>query len=182
VLHGKPHMALALGGAAVVVVVALVKKSSGSAAGTSTTSTGPASQTPSYDSTSNDVYNSIESQLTAFQNQLTQLSNTMPSGSGASTSGGAVTPPVAAPPTSPLGAPPKATIPTGGGPHLPTGKPIRRGLFSTVTVQRNQTLGGIAASHHESLQTLLADNPVYRTNSRYRGGNRIFAGDKVKVR
>ena len=61
--------------------------------------------------------------------------------------------------------------------------PIKAGpSLSTVTVSRNQTLSGIAKSHGESLGTLLKDNPVYTTNPKYKGGNRIWAGDKVKVR
>lgn len=178
------------GAAAAVVVFALIKRqSSGSGADTTAATTGA---TPTYDSTANDVYNSLEDQLGQLQQSIAAIasqgatngstgtgtgSGTGTSGSGSTSSGGSVLHPgsggpVAKPPTSGSG----SRVISGGSP--PRGVP----KLSTVTVSHGQTLSGIASAHHETLATLLKDNPVYTTNPKYKKGNLIFAGDKVKVR
>lgn len=170
------QLLLAGGGAAVVVVIAaLMKRKSASAAdsasGTTAATTGVQG---TYDSTANDVYNSLEDQLGALQQQIAAIgSGGATTGSTGGTGGGS---------TSGGGTKKPKPKPVHGGKPPTTGKPIKLPGLSTVTVQHNQTLGGIAAAHHESLSQLFADNPVYKQNPKYRGGNRIWAGDKVKVR
>lgn len=172
------------GGAAVVVVIAALmhrQSAAQAAAGTTQAATGLQG---SYDSTANDVYNSIEDQLGALQQQLAQITQGSAGSGGTPTggagSGGAGTgTPV---PGQGGGGVSKPGSGSGGKPKIHGGNPPRRGPFSWVTVQRGQTLSGIASQHHETLGTLLADNPTYTRNPKYRGGNRIWAGDKVKVR
>lgn len=74
------------------------------------------------------------------------------------------------PPTSP---PPPAL--TG------TNPPSAATHLTPYVVQHNDTLYGIASSHHESLSQLEADNPVYLTNPKYEHGDLIFAGDTVML-
>jgi LysM repeat protein len=74
-------------------------------------------------------------------------------------------PPVVKPPVH-VATPPKAV------PKPPT---------RTVVVKRGDTLSGIAAKYHISMATLKKLNPVYWTNPKYKQGNSIWAGDKVKV-
>lgn len=174
------------GAAAAVAVFALIKRQSASSAADTTAATTGA--TPTYDSTANDVYNSLENQLGQLQQQIAAIGSqgatngsTGPStgttGGGSTSSGGSATHPgsggpAAKPPTSGSG---NRKISGGNPPRISN-------PFTTVTVTRGQTLSGIAAAHHETLGTLLKDNPVYTSNPKYKKGNLIFAGDKVKVR
>lgn len=186
----KPAAAVAVGGAGLVVLVALMKRGGGGAGAadsgaTSTTSGGGAT----YDSTANDVYNSIETQFNAFQGQLDQLQQQLAGHSGTgTTSGGSttkqplpitvhkpVTPPkTPAPPRGPVIKPPSAYKP--GGVTKPAAKP------KTVTVQHGQTLSGIAKSNGISFATLKRLNPVYWRVAKYHNGNSIVSGDKVRIR
>jgi LysM repeat protein len=59
----------------------------------------------------------------------------------------------------------------------PSGVPSSR----TVIVQHGDTLSKIAARNGISMARLKQLNPVYWTNPKYRQGNRIWAGDHVKV-
>lgn len=49
------------------------------------------------------------------------------------------------------------------------------------TIRRGDTLSGIAAKNGISLAQLMKWNPVFRSNPKYRGGNRIWAGGKVNL-
>lgn len=51
----------------------------------------------------------------------------------------------------------------------------------TVTVKRGDTLSGIARRNHESLRQLKKDNPGLFSKA-HKGGNLIFAGNKVKLK
>lgn len=173
---------LGLGAAAAVVVFALIKKKSAAATDSSTTS-----GTATYDSTATDQYNSIADQLWALQSQIGTItqgtSGVAGGGSTTSTSTGST---VTISPVQPGNTSVKATpkpAPAKYTPPRPLAKKASPGIhYSTVTVQRGNTLSGIAAKYHESLSTLLKDNPTYTQNKKYQGGNRIWAGDKVKVR
>jgi hypothetical protein len=76
-LRRKPALVVGIGGAAVVVVYALMKRSSAAAAGTTDTtgtSSGTTSNTtPTYDSSANDVYNSLEDQLVNMNSAIAAL-------------------------------------------------------------------------------------------------------------
>lgn len=163
----KQLLLLGGGGAAAVVVFALVKRQSASSTGTATTGT-----IPTNDSTSTDQFNQLSDQLAGLQQQLSNItqgagSTTTPAPTPSPAPGPVPSPVPVAKPPSPL--PPRSTKPSSPG-------------FSWVKVSHGQTLSGIASSHHETLATLLKDNPVYTTNAKYKGGNMIWAGDNVKVR
>ncbi len=51
----------------------------------------------------------------------------------------------------------------------------------TYVIQHGDTLWGIAKSHGISLGTLLSLNPEFTTNSKYQGGNMIWAGGRVNL-
>lgn len=176
---GRRQQLLVFGGAAAAVAVFALAKRNSSGAGTSTdTAAGTTGVQGTYDSTANDVYNSLEDQLGALQQQIQQIA----AGQGTSISG------TGSGPTKGSGSgTPKGTVAPGPGSKPGTPKPVKgktppKTTLQTVTVKRNQTLSGIAAAHHETLGQLYKDNPIYKTNPKYKGGNRIFAGDKVKVR
>jgi LysM repeat protein len=169
-LGGKKGLLIGGGALAVVAVFALIKRGSGTgtaATGTTAATTG----TPTYDSTNGDQYNQLANQLAGLQTQIANITAGQSSGSNPTV------PPVSVTPTP---TPPPAN-PGVKRPVQPPPKP-KTSILQTVLVKRGQTLSGIAASHHETLATLERDNPVYLTNKKYRGGNLIFAGDKVKVR
>lgn len=49
-------------------------------------------------------------------------------------------------------------------------------------VRRGDTLSSIAKRNGTSVNALLKLNPKFKTNSKYRGGNTIFSGTKVRLR
>lgn len=169
-LGGKKGLLIGGGAAAAVAVFALIKRGSGSAAATTGT-TAATTGTPTYDSTAGDQYNQLANQLAGLQDQLANLT------AGAASGSNPTVPvvPIASGSAPVVAKPGPVVVPK------PAPKP-KTSIFSTVTVSHGQTLSGIAASHHETLATLLKDNPVYTTNAKYKGGNSIWAGDKVKVR
>lgn len=162
-LKNKKALTILGGGVAVVGAYALVKHGSGTGADTSgaTAATGA---TPTYDSTGSDQFNQLANQIAGLQDQIATI-----------TAGTPTTAPKPTPKPTPKPPKPPAN-------HKPG--PVRRkpAPLGSVTVSRGQTLSGIAKSHHETLGQVLKDNPVYTTNKKYKGGSRIFAGDKVKVR
>lgn len=166
-LGGKQGLLIGGGAAAAVAVFALIKRGSGSG-GAATTGTAATTGVPTYDSTNGDMYNQLANQLAGLQDQIANLT------AGQAAGGNPTVPPVTPKPT-PV---PKPVV---GHPKQPAPKPPKT-ILQTVLVRRGQTLSGIAASHHETLGTLLKDNPVYTTNKKYKGGNLIFSGDKVRVR
>jgi LysM domain len=62
--------------------------------------------------------------------------------------------------------PSPSTLPTGG---------------SAYTIQRGDTLSGIAAKNNTTLSALKAANPEFTSNPKYQGGNMIFSGGKVNL-
>lgn len=156
------------GGAAVVVVIAALMHKKSAAAGTSGTATTTTGVQGTYDSSAMDFYNQIEGQFADLQGQIAKITQGS-AGSGipgGGTKGGGGTGPKPGPHPKP--------------PKRPKRPPRTTG--QTVTVSHGQTLGGIAKAHHETLSQLRQDNPIYWSNRKYQNGNRIFAGDKVKVR
>lgn len=99
----NPAMVLGIGGAGVVVLYALAKRNSSAStangnADTTTTGTG----VPTYDSTANDVYNSIESQLSDLQSQIGLIGqNQTGTGNGTGTTSTPPTKPKSGPQTLP---------------------------------------------------------------------------------
>lgn len=174
---------IGLGAAAVVGIYALVKRGNAAQAADSGTTT---SGTATYDSTATDQYNGIANQLYALQEQIGSITQGAAGTTGTTTTTPA---PVFKTPTPVKVTLPKPITKPKGGILTPvkvtTPKPKTPApavKFSTVTVKSGNTLSGIAAKYHESLSTLLKDNPTYTKNAKYKGGNMIWAGDKVKVR
>lgn len=170
-LKKKPGLLLAAGGAGLVVLLALMRSSGGSAADTTTgTTVQPGGS--SYDSTSNDLYNSIQPEIDALTKMIQDLQNKQPT------------------PTTPTTPPPKTTLPgqVKTPPPIITGRPITpakpvkvsKPALKSYTIVHGDTLSGIAKKLHISMATLKKLNPTFFTNPKYKGGNRIFAGGKVK--
>ena len=51
----------------------------------------------------------------------------------------------------------------------------------SYTIQRGDTLSGIAARNNTTLDALKAANPQFTSNSKYQGGNMIFSGGQVNL-
>jgi LysM repeat protein len=166
---GGPRNAAILGAGGTVALVALVAlRKNKSSSSDSSTNTGDST----YDSGPYDMWNQWEAQYEQLQEQVNSMGGTTTAtGPG---SGTKIPTPLPAPITKPpIPTPaPKPVIPKPGpGPVV----------HKTVTVQKNDTLSKIAARNHITMATLKKLNPVYWTNKKYDNGNKIWAGDKVKV-
>lgn len=162
---GGPRNLAIIGAGGTVGVIALLTLLRGKSSAPA-----PADQTTSFDSTPYDQWNQWESEYEQLQGEIGQLQN--PPSNGTSPS-----PPTPVPvPTPPVPTPaptPKQPAPK---PKPPTAAPAK-----TVTVRHGDTLSGIAKRYGISMAKLRALNPVYWSNPKYQHGNRIYAGDKVKV-
>ena len=65
-------------------------------------------------------------------------------------------------------------------PAQPAAKPAAA-PSSQYTIQRGDTLSGIAQKNNMSLNQLYAANPEFKTNPKYQGGNMIWSGGKVNI-
>jgi LysM repeat protein len=167
-LKKKPGLLLAAGGAGLVVLLALMRSGGGSADTAAGTTVQPGGNS-SYDSTSNDLYNSIQPEIDALAKMIQDLQNKQPT------------------PTTP---PAKTTLPgqVKTPPPIITGRPVTpakpvkvsKPALKSYTIQRGDTLSGIAKKLHISMTTLKKLNPTFYTNPKYHNGNTIFAGGKVK--
>lgn len=163
---------LAAGGAGLVVLLALMRSSGSSDQSGDTLQTSGTGST--YDSTSTDLYNSIQPEIDALEAQLNNLQNSQP------TPGSPVT-------SNPITSTPKPVTTTTGGSSKPkpappkTTTPKPKTTTKTITVKKGDTLSAIAKRYGISMATLKKLNPVYWTNAKYHNGNLIWAGDKVKV-
>lgn len=166
-LKKKPGLLLAAGGAGLVVILALMRSSSGSATDPTTGTTVQPGGSSTFDSTSNDLYNSIQPEIDALAKMIQDLQNKQP------TPTGGTTPPGPKPPVPGKPVPPKPT-------PKPTPKPKPKPATKTYTIKRGDTLSGIASKLHVSMTTIKKLNPTFYTNPKYKGGNTIFAGGKVK--
>ena len=50
-----------------------------------------------------------------------------------------------------------------------------------VTVERGDTLSSIAKENNTTVKAILAANPKFTEDAKYKGGNTIFAGTTVKI-
>lgn len=168
---GGPRNAAIIGAGGTVALVALIamrRNKAAPATGSTTTITGDST----YDSGPYDMWNQWQQEFEYLQQQISAQQG----------QGSAAGPGNPNPNPTPLPAPiPKPPIPTPApkppGPH-PRPKPP---AHKVVTVQHGDTLSGIAARNRISMARLKKLNPVYWTNKKYRNGNLIWAGDKVKV-
>lgn len=174
----NPTMLLAGGGAVVVVLFALMRRSSASTdAGQSADTLQMTGAGSTYDSTSNDLYNSIQPEIDALAQMIQQMQNGL--GTPAPPTTGTTTPPKlgngpgTTPPKTPVITPVKKPTPVKAAPK-PTTK--------TVVVKSGDTLSGIAAKYGISMTTLKKLNPVYWSTAKYKNGNMIWSGDKVRVK
>jgi hypothetical protein len=176
---GGPRNAAILGAGLTVALVAVVSnlRSKGGTTGTTSMTTAD-----DFDSSPYDMWNAWQSEYEDLQEQIN-------SGDGTTTAGGGTaTPP---PPLKPPGVVPhplpvpigKPVFPTPA-PKPPAPKPTPKPpttTHKTVTVKKGDTLSAIAKKNHISMATLKKLNPTYWTNKKYKNGNLIWAGDKVKV-
>jgi LysM repeat protein len=173
-VKGKPAAAAAVGGVALVVIVALVRRGGGSQAAAGT----PADQLQmtgggsTYDSTANDLYNSIQPEIDALAKMMQDLQNKQPT---------PATPSTPAPTPTPLPAPVHSKPPTPKGKSKPKPTPAKpRPRY--VTIRSGDTLSGIAQRSHISMPQLKTLNPAFWSNPKYHQGNTIWAGGKVRVK
>lgn len=88
------------------------------------------------------------------------------------------------PPASDLPKPPPSWAPIPAPPvaHPPirVAPPIKAPATKTYVVKKGDTLSGIAKKLGITMAKLKKLNPVYWTNPKYKNGNEIWSGDKVK--
>lgn len=116
-----------------------------------------------YDSTPYDMYDDLQGQLEDIQRQID---------SGEVTPGTPTTPrpTPTSPKPKPIPSKPKPTVPAKPGPS------------KYVTIKRGDTLSGIAKKNKISMAALKKLNPVFWTNKKYKNGNLIWSGGKVRVK
>lgn len=165
---GGPRNAAILGAGLTVAAVALLTSIRGKG------STGTTSMTTAddFDSSPYDMWNAWQSEYEDLQEQINS--------GGTNTAGGGTTP---APPTPvPIPKPPAPNpAPKPPAPKPKPKPPAKPPVHKTITVKKGDTLSAIASKNHISMATLKKLNPVYWTNKKYKNGNLIWAGDKVKV-
>lgn len=157
-----------------IALLTLVRGKSSSSSG----SDAQATPIQAYDSGPYDQWDAWQQEYDGLAGRVSTLENPP-----ASTPPPATTPPLHITPLpAPKGSTPVVRPPTPVSPVKAT-KPVTKPppKLQTVTVKKGDTLSGIAAKYHISLATLKKLNPVYWTNAKYKSGNRIWAGDKVKV-
>jgi LysM repeat protein len=164
---GGPRNAAVLAAGATVAVVALLgmMRSKG-ASNTAATGDSP------YDSGPYDMWNQWQAEYEQLQEQINSQG-----GGSTSAGGGPATTPKPPPPVQ-IPKPPAWPPPVSVKPPVVRPKPTP---YKTVTVKKGDTLSAIAKKNNISMATLKKLNPVYWTNKKYKNGNLIWAGDKVKV-
>ena len=159
---GRRNLLLAAA-AGTALVAFLMARSGGGGGG------GSDQQMIGYDSTPYDQYNDLQGQLEDLQKQIDE---------------GKVTPGTPTTPT-PLPASPKPTpLPAKPKPlPKPLPKPSQPSTAKKyVTIKRGDTLSAIAKKAGISMTTLKKLNPVFWTNKKYKSGNMIWSGGKVRVK
>jgi LysM domain len=134
-----------------------------------------ATATPTDDTTATDMWNQWQAEYESLQQQIDAQ------GGGTNTASGPGTPkpPVPVPVQKPPVHAPGPIV----RPPAPTPKPVTKPATPpSVKVKAGDTLSGIAAKYGISMATLKKLNPTYWTNPKYRNGERIWAGDTVKLR
>jgi nucleoid-associated protein YgaU len=153
-------IAAAVGTAAVAFVMARTGGSSGGGGGSDQVMLG-------YDSGPYDQYNDLQQQLEDLEDRIED---------GVVTPGTPTTPKptTPAPRPTPLPARPKPPVK----PLPKPSNPAKR----YVTIKRGDTLSGIAKRSGISMARLKKLNPTFWTNPKYRNGNMIWSGGKVRVK
>jgi LysM repeat protein len=170
---GSRNAAVLGAGATVVLVGLLALRKNASSADSSDTTDG------TFDSSESDAWALWQQEYEDLQQQLIaqQAGQTTATGPGGS-------PPAALPPVK-IGNAPPISAPR---PH-PVVTPVPKApvktttpvTHKTVTVKAGDTLSAIASRYGISMATLKKLNPTYWTNPKYKSGNLIWSGDKVKV-
>jgi LysM repeat protein len=170
---GGPRNAAIIGAGLTVAAVAVfsnMRSKSKGASGETTTITGDSA----FDSGPYDMWNQWQEEYEDLQEQINS------SNAGTTTAGGGTTTtPIPTPLPAPIGKPPIPTPAPTPKPPKPTPKPAT--THKTVVVKKGDSLSAIAKKNGISMATLKKLNPVYWTNKKYKNGNLIWAGDKVKV-
>jgi LysM repeat protein len=165
---GGPRNAAVLGAGLTVAAVALLGMLRSKGANSNTAATG---ESP-YDSGPYDMWNQWQAEYEQLQEQINSQG-----GGSTSAGGGPATTPKPPPPVQ-IPKPPAWPPPVSVKPPVVRPKPTP---YKTVTVKKGDTLSAIAKKNNISMATLKKLNPVYWTNKKYKNGNLIWAGDKVKV-
>lgn len=122
-----------------------------------------------YDSGPYDQYNDLQQRIEDLNDRLDDQEP------------GVVTPKPPGPPTTLPAAPKPPAPPLTPKPPvkpLPSTKPVAK----YVTIKKGDTLSGIAKRSGLSMATLKKLNPTFWTNPKYKSGNMIWAGGKVRVK
>lgn len=152
-----------IGGAAVVALIAFVMSrggKGGASGGSDQVMTG-------YDSTPYDQYNDIQRQLEDLQNQMDN---------------GQVTPGTPGKPSTLPASPKPPVTPAKPKPPVKPLPPASKPKASYVTIKKGDSLSAIAKRAGISMTTLKKLNPTFWTNKKYKNGNLIWAGGKVRVK
>ncbi|MFE7413135.1 LysM peptidoglycan-binding domain-containing protein [Streptomyces laurentii] len=167
----KPAAAAAVGGVLLVVVLALFRRGGGdqSAAGLPADQLQMSGMGSMYDSTANDLYNSIQPQIDALARMMEQLQNKQPT---------PPTPGTPKPPTPPT--PTKPPAPKPPAPKPPAKPTVAKPTY--VTIKSGDTLSGIAKKAGITMAQLKKLNPTFWTNPKYKQGNMIWSGGKVRTK
>jgi LysM repeat protein len=166
---GGPRNAAILGAGLTVALVAWITSKRGSTTGGTTLMT-----SGEFDSSPYDMWNAWQSQYEDLQQQINDSQ-------GDTHAGGNGKPPTPTP--TPIPKPPVPTPAPKPPARPPTPKPAGppRPAPKVVVVKKGDTLSGIAAKYHVSMPTIKKLNPVYWSNKKYKNGNLIWSGDKVRV-
>lgn len=165
---------LAAGGTvALVALVTILRK------GSSTPAPAAQQNAGAFDSSPYDMWNQWEQQYEDLSSRVDQLQNPPPTNPPPTKTPLPLPVPIDKPPLRPPA--PKPPAP----PSKPSAKPStppKQSKPASVTVKRGDTLSGIAKKYGISMATLKKLNPVYWRDKKYRNGDLIWAGDKVRLR
>ncbi|MFD9242728.1 LysM peptidoglycan-binding domain-containing protein [Streptomyces sp. NPDC059556] len=179
-LKQKPAAAAAVGGVLLVVVVAMARKGSGGG-GTPADQLQMTGGGSTYDSTANDLYNSIQPQIDALAKMMQELQGKTPTPS-------TPTPPVIKPPV--VRPPPPKVVKPVPKPVQPASRTATRANVpkptlpkpAYVQIKSGDTLSGIAKKAGISMDRLKQLNPTFWSNPKYDKGNTIWSGGKVRTK
>jgi len=173
---GGTRNAAILGAGLTVAAVALLTSMRGKSGATTLMSSGD------FDSSPYDMWNAWQSEYEDLQQQINGTDGTNTAGTNTAGGGPPITTLPAPAPIPKPPVPPPAPKPPAPNRHWPPPKKTDPKVKRVVVVHKGDTLSKIAKSNGVSMTTLRKLNPVYWTNKKYRNGNLIWAGDKVRVK
>jgi LysM repeat protein len=180
---GGPRNAAIVGAGATVALVALIAMKTGGKAQDPTATTTMYADAGGFDSGPYDMWNQWQQQYEDLDNRVDDLEDA----DKPPTPPGTPPPPpppvqVPKPPVTTPAPPPKPPTTTPKPPPATTPKPPAPPKATYVTIKKGDTLSAIAARAHISMATLKKLNPVFWTNPKYKNGNLIWSGGKVRVK